>query len=59
MAEIQIGRYLFERIKQLGNKTVFGVPGGKSNQFLSFGFVSTQAGINWIYVRIDLIYTDI
>jgi TPP-dependent 2-oxoacid decarboxylase len=59
MAEIQVGRYLFERIKQLGIKTVFGVPGGKGNQFLYFGFISTRAGINWRYVRIDLIYTDI
>jgi len=28
MAEITVGRYLFERLRQLGVKTIFGVPGG-------------------------------
>ena len=27
--EISVGRYVFERVKQLGIKSVFGVPGGK------------------------------
>ena len=26
--ETTVGRYLFERLKQLGVKSVFGVPGG-------------------------------
>jgi TPP-dependent 2-oxoacid decarboxylase len=28
MSETLVGLYLFERLKQLGVKTVFGVPGG-------------------------------
>ena len=30
MDQISIGMYLFNRMRQLGVKTVFGVPGGKS-----------------------------
>jgi len=28
MAEIAVGSYIFERLKQLGVKSIFGVPGG-------------------------------
>jgi hypothetical protein len=31
MSEILVGKYLFERLKQLGVKSVFGVPGGESH----------------------------
>lgn len=29
MSEVTVGAYLFQRLKQLGVKTIFGVPGGK------------------------------
>lgn len=29
MSQIKIGDYLFSRLRELGVKTVFGVPGGK------------------------------
>lgn len=29
MGTITVGRYMFERLKQLGINTIFGVPGGR------------------------------
>jgi pyruvate decarboxylase len=31
MSEVTVGAYLFQRLKQLGVKTIFGVPGGKKS----------------------------
>lgn len=44
MAEIQIGKYLFERIKQLGIKSVFGVPGDYELVLLD---MVPEAGLTW------------
>jgi len=44
MAEIQVGRYLFERIKQLGIKTVFGVPGDYELVLLD---MVPESGLTW------------
>lgn len=44
MAEIQIGKYLFERIKQLGIKSVFGVPGDYELVLLD---MVPETGLTW------------
>jgi TPP-dependent 2-oxoacid decarboxylase len=36
MSDILVGAYLFERLKQLGVKTIFGVPGGEFCSRLSY-----------------------
>jgi TPP-dependent 2-oxoacid decarboxylase len=38
MSEILVGAYLFERLKQLGAKTAFGVPGGKFSPGINVNF---------------------
>ena len=44
MADINIGSYIFERVKQLGVKSVFGVPGGMSiGFFVSCSFNSSSS----------------
>jgi hypothetical protein len=30
MSDVTVGAYLFQRLKQLGVQTIFGVPGGKN-----------------------------
>ncbi|KAK9369637.1 thiamine diphosphate-binding protein [Lipomyces kononenkoae] len=42
--KMEIGSYLFERIKELGIKTVFGVPGDYELVLLDMVF---DAGVNW------------
>ena len=36
MSQIKLGDYLFQRLKQLGIKSVFGVPGGVSDSATHF-----------------------
>lgn len=38
MSEISVGQYLFSRIKGLGIKSVFGVPGGMPNSLPSLQY---------------------
>jgi TPP-dependent 2-oxoacid decarboxylase len=35
MPEIKVGEYLFRRLRELGVKTIFGVPGGKHSLSIS------------------------
>jgi pyruvate decarboxylase len=44
MAEIQVGEYLLERLKQLGIKSVFGVPGDYELAFLD---QVLKSGLHW------------
>ncbi|MCJ1384431.1 hypothetical protein MMC17_007547 [Xylographa soralifera] len=44
MTDIGVGRYLFERIKQLGIKSIFGVPGDYELTLLD---VIPEAGLDW------------
>ena len=39
MSEILVGQYLFQRLKEIGIETVFGVPGGMLVPRLSSGAV--------------------
>jgi hypothetical protein len=53
MSEILVGQYLFERIKQLGVKSVFGVPGGKSRlESLKFYILFSAATANSGFERL-------
>jgi hypothetical protein len=51
MAEIAVGSYIFERLKQLGVKTVFGVPGGAYQLPLYWQLSPTlQTSLSHVYV---------
>lgn len=51
MPQIKIGDYLFQRIRQLGVKSIFGVPGGR---MVAFNFVSTIIN-KWIDYELALL----
>jgi thiamine pyrophosphate-dependent acetolactate synthase large subunit-like protein len=55
MSDVTVGAYLFQRLKQLGVQTIFGVPGGKNRPRHTCGELEDSSYSFHVSTRLTLI----